>query len=304
MGARPDRRRAQVRGQGTSLNDYVQVNNQNIKPPTTMTISAWVWADAIPAWASIVDNWPDDTAQMQVRFGMNALDGDLSSYLSGSGGDVIGPVREGLGTLMPLGTWEHVALVCNGQTMQLSRNGAAGHPVAYGGQINTNTLSYTLGFGAKIDADGTAVNYWKGKMDDIGMWTRGAHQGGDPLHLPRRPGGPAADQRGCLLLHPALHLGSTAGRHQVCRGVPSKFHRAGHRQGTLFQWNENDTALVGATNNTLSLYGPLTNSASYRVVVTDAGNGLSVTSAPAALTVNAVTSITTALAGYWPFNET
>jgi hypothetical protein len=298
------------RGQGTSLNDYVQVNNQNINPLTTMTISAWVWADAISTWASIVKNWPGGSSD-QVHFGMNALDGDLSNYLGGPDGGTIGPVREGLGTLMPLGTWVHVALVCNGQTMQLYRNGAAiGTPVAYGGLINTNTLSNTLGFGAKINANGVPPTtadggYWKGKMDDIGIWTRGLTKAEIlSIYLAGQAGQPLTNAGAYSVTLPYIS-GQPQGVAKYAGEYQANFTVLAVGEGTLsYEWNENGTALIGATNNTLSLHGPLTNSTSYRVVVTDAGNGLSVTSAPAALTINAVTSISTALAGYWPLNET
>ena len=54
---------------------------------------------------------------------------------------------EGAGTPIPLNTWEHVALVCDGQNMRLYRNGMqVGTPVAY------NAILVTLGHRNFVDA--------------------------------------------------------------------------------------------------------------------------------------------------------
>lgn len=299
------------RGPGTGLNDYVQVLNNNIRPPTTMTIGAWVWVDSISTWASILKNWPNNTGNAQVHFGMNSTDGDLSNYLWVPGYTQVGPVREGLGDLLPLGQWVHVALVCNGYTMQLYRNGAAsGTAVAYVGQINTNTLANTLGMGVKLLATGlpdtASPGYWKGSLDDMGVWTRGL----SPTEILAIF---VAGQAGHTLTNADAYAGQTLplitgqpqGVTRYAGEYKAQFTVQAVGQGALtYQWRANGADLTGATNNTLNLPGPFTNSVTYTVVLTDTGNGHSLTSAPAALTVQAVTSITTGLAGYWNFDET
>src|SRR6185436_7538407 len=99
--------------------DHVRVPDYP-KPRTAMTLCAWVWADARPTWATILKNWPAP-ATAQFHLGLENTSGDLSNYLIQQGGTQLGPVQEG--AALPLGSWQHVALVCDGSTMRLYRNG-------------------------------------------------------------------------------------------------------------------------------------------------------------------------------------
>jgi hypothetical protein len=300
------------RGPGPGLNDYVQVTANNIQPATTMTISGWVWADSILPWASILKNWPTISSN-QVHFGLYAADGDLSNELGlrPYGVQFIGPVREGAGRLLPVNAWVHVALVLNGETMQLYRNGTpVGAPLAYNGVINTNTLSNTLCMGAKLDGTGLPnalfPSYWQGKMDDMGFWTRGltpaeilsiyvAGQAGQPLTN--------AGAYGSVTL--PLITSQPRGVTRYAGEYNAQFSVLAVGGGALsYQWRENGLNVQDATNNILTLPGPFASSASYSVAVTDAGNGLSVTSAPAALTILGVSDIAAGLVGHWTFDET
>lgn len=155
--------------------DYVLVPNYP-KPTATLTLCAWVWANARTTWATIAKNWPSTASQF--HFGLNDVQGDLSNYLMPQGAGQVGPVREGASSPLPLGSWQHVALVCDGRAMQLYRNGVpVGAPLAYNGSINTNLANQSLGIGAKIGPTGVPPTtadsgYWQGKMDDLGLWTR------------------------------------------------------------------------------------------------------------------------------------
>jgi hypothetical protein len=299
------------RGPGTGLNDYVTVAADNIRPARTLTIATWIWVDAISTWASIIKNWPADTANGQVHFGMNSTDGDLSNYLIDGAGTFTGPVREGLGNLMPLGQWVHVALVCNGQTMQLYRNGApSGSPLPYSGSINTNTLGTSLSIGAKLGAGGLPydanVAYWKGSMDDMGFWTRGLAPGEIlAIFVAGQAGHTLTNADAYTGLTLPLITGQPQGATKFQGEYKAQFSVQAVGQGALsYQWRAEGTPVSDATDNVLNLYGPLTNSVSYTVVVTDAGNGNSITSSPALLNILPVTSITNALAGYWNLDET
>ncbi len=163
---------------GPANADHVRVPNYP-KPRTNMTLSAWVWADARPQWATIVKNW-QTPGTAQFHFGLQDTGGDLSNYLIQQGGTQLGPVQEGVA--LPLGAWQHVALVCDGGTMRLYHNGAqVGAPLPYNGTINTNCAA-SLGIGAKLAAGsvppaGSDAGYWQGKMDDLGIWTRALSAG-------------------------------------------------------------------------------------------------------------------------------
>src|SRR5688572_20196695 len=64
---------------GPANGDYVRVPNYP-KPTTGMTVSAWVWADARPTWATIVKNWGSSAAG-QFHFGLQDTAGDLSNFI-------------------------------------------------------------------------------------------------------------------------------------------------------------------------------------------------------------------------------
>jgi hypothetical protein len=154
---------------GPADRDFVFVPNYP-KPGTQMTLCAWVWADARPQWASIAKNWPTETTA-QFHFGLQDTSGDLSNYLIQQGGARLGPVQEG--TPLPLGSWQHVALVCDGGMMRLYRNGAqVGSPLSYNGTINTNPVNASLSLGAKWMSAASVDSFWQGKMDDMGLWSR------------------------------------------------------------------------------------------------------------------------------------
>lgn len=72
------------------VNDWVRVAT-SVKPTTAMTISMWAWADTRPTWASFAKNWGGGVSS-QFHLGLNAGDGDMSTYVTGSGG-VAGAAR-------------------------------------------------------------------------------------------------------------------------------------------------------------------------------------------------------------------
>jgi hypothetical protein len=162
---------------GPAAGDYVVVPDYP-KPGSTLTISAWVWAESLPTWATILKNWQTEPTA-QFHFGLNDAQGDLSNYLIQQGGTFVGPVREGANAPLPLASWQHVALVCDGSAMRLYRNGVpVGAPLPYNGTINTTAVASSLGIGAKLgpgDVPPTSADsgYWHGKMDDLGFWHRG-----------------------------------------------------------------------------------------------------------------------------------
>jgi hypothetical protein len=82
-------------------------------------------------------------------------------------------VREGTATPLPLSSWQHVALVCDGQNMRLYRNGSqVGAAVAYDGTLRTNPVNQFLSIGSKASSSTAADSFWNGMLDDIVLWSR------------------------------------------------------------------------------------------------------------------------------------
>src|SRR5688572_250090 len=130
-----------------------------------MTVSAWVWADTRPAWASIAKNWGGSTAG-QFHLGLQDAAGDLSNFIRTQSGATPN-AREN--TPMLLGSWQHVAFTADGATMSLYRNGALVNSAAYAGNLAVPPMA-ALGIGAKLNDAGTAPDsttpgFWHGKMD-------------------------------------------------------------------------------------------------------------------------------------------
>lgn len=286
------------RGAGAGLNDYVNVDNYP-KPATTLTISAWVWADSRPTFATIVKNWPG--SQQQFHFGLEGTAGDLSNYLMQQGPVQLGPVREGAGTPLPTNSWQHVALVCNGRVMQLYRNGApAGAPLAYNGTIQANPVNPYLSIGAK--RNGAVVDsYWQGKMDDLGLWTRGLTA--DEIFSIYKAGTNGQPLTSAVFGNPPEITVQPQGltRYMGEFGTPLSAAAAG-TEPLSYQWQRDGADVSGANSTTLNL-GQATNGTggNYTLIVTNVYG--SVTSAPAIVTVIAVTAVSDALAGYWNFDE-
>ncbi len=155
---------------GPAVSQYARVADYP-KPVSTMSLSVWVWADSRSTWASIVKNWGGSQSG-QFHFGLDAESGQLSDYLTMSGG---GSASARETVPMPLGSWEHVAFVCDGVAMRLYHNGAEVGSSAYDGTLVAPSMA-SLGIGVKLDdageAPGSPAGYWHGKMDDLGIWGR------------------------------------------------------------------------------------------------------------------------------------
>ncbi|MCZ7639965.1 MAG: hypothetical protein M5U12_30300 [Verrucomicrobia bacterium] len=72
------------------------------KPDRVMSLSAWVWAESLPTWASIAKNWGDPSATGQFHFGLNESAGDLSNYITQGGGGVVSARTQ---QPLPTGKW-------------------------------------------------------------------------------------------------------------------------------------------------------------------------------------------------------
>lgn len=154
---------------GPAASQWVLVNDYP-KPDTVMSISAWVWADARPTWASIAKNW-GQSASGQFHFGLNDAGGDLSNYITQGGG---GTASARTGNVLPTGAWIHTTFVCDGARLRLYQNGIEVASAPYDGTLVAPPVMASLAIGVKTGDDGLtpAFGYWQGRMDDVGLWRR------------------------------------------------------------------------------------------------------------------------------------
>jgi hypothetical protein len=156
---------------GLAFSDYVRVDSFT-RPTTTMTISAWVWADSAPPWAVIANNWDSTTGPFS--WTMYGAGGNLGVYLTDASGII---VSHGEDTgLLTLGVWHHVAFVADGGTViRMWRDGSFVSGFNYNSTIMTNPDKPPLEIGGRTKAN-PGQSYWDGKIDDVGLWTRALSQ--------------------------------------------------------------------------------------------------------------------------------
>lgn len=140
---------------------------RNVPRPTTpaYTLSAWVYAEARPVWASIAKNWFGF-----MHFGLDSTGGQLSNYFGTSSGQP----RAIESQIFPTGSWQHVVCTVDGSTIKLFRNGALTASAAWSGTM-FSPLPVDMGIGVKLNgsvADTGAPGYWQGKIDEMGLWHR------------------------------------------------------------------------------------------------------------------------------------
>jgi len=144
--------------------DYPKTTNQ-------LSVVAWVRADSRPRWASIAKNWGEGRIG-QFHFGLFDHTGELEILVKG-------PRRGGARvrdtTPFPIGSWQHVAFVADGETLRLYRNGrevgSARHRA-----IGSPTIQ-SLGIGAKLIGNhpkrpGEPSDFWHGKIDELALFNR------------------------------------------------------------------------------------------------------------------------------------
>ena len=154
---------------GPDLQEWVWVSDYP-KPDRVMSCSAWVWAESLPTWASVAKNWGQATTG-QFHFGITDSSGDLSNYITQSGG---GTVSARTQQPFPIGTWVHVAFVCDGASLRLYQNGVQVAAAAYDGSLIAPPAMHSLAIGVKTGDDGVTPDsgYWDGRIDDLGLWLR------------------------------------------------------------------------------------------------------------------------------------
>jgi alpha-mannosidase len=153
---------------GTS--NYVLVGNYP-KPSTTATYTAWVYANSVTTWASIIKNWGNSSTG-QIHLGINNTTGKLGVYVTQSNGTTVNCSE---GTAFPTSSWQHVAVVADGSNIRLYRNGTQVASVGYNGTLKTGFTA--LGIGVKLNDAGTGPDsaspgYWNGKIDDVRVYSR------------------------------------------------------------------------------------------------------------------------------------
>jgi hypothetical protein len=163
-------------GDRVIVHDYPKTTNDRL------TVSAWVMAMGWPAWPMIASNWlprEERSGTGQFHFGLHGRDGDLCACMTQRDGQRV-LVREGDRQPLPPLVWQHVALVADGTTLRLYRNGKE---VAFGPCVGVLPQSpvAALGVGCRTNEAGTDAlpdvlyhnnNYWQGRIDELAIFNQ------------------------------------------------------------------------------------------------------------------------------------
>jgi len=155
---------------GPSSGQSVSVANFAM-PTTSMTLTAWVWANTLPRWATIAANW--NGAWGAFNYATFGGDPNMSLYVADA--YVQGGINIDYGyssTSLSLNQWHFVAFVANSAngTVTFMQDGALAGSFGYRGQLLASSSQLNLGDDPSDTA--TGQGNWDGKIDDLAIWTR------------------------------------------------------------------------------------------------------------------------------------
>lgn len=268
----------------TALSEYVIVPTWPKAVNGTMTFSAWVWADARPDQARIACGGSGWDGIGQFLFSQSTGTSDLRGYVETSGSAQVSAQE---GVLFPTNGWQHVAMVADGTTLRIYRNGVQVATNAYDGTLFNPTNALSLG--ARLDATDSAVESgaWEGKMDDMAYWTRGL-SGAEvfALYAAGVNGLPVTQADAYNKILPPLIAQSPASATVLAGDKVTLSVQAASLSPLTYQWRQGSLPVPNATNASLTFAWITPGDAGDYTVVVSNSSG-SVTSAPpAVLTVN------------------
>ncbi|MFH5806725.1 LamG-like jellyroll fold domain-containing protein, partial [Alienimonas sp. DA493] len=168
---------------GPGEDAYAVFNGYRPATDDALTVCAWVMAGTRPRWAAIAKNWDVEydtrdgkkiyrRADGQFHFGLKDDDGDLEVQVRDRRGEIV-DVREG--EPLPIGVWQHVAFVVDGETLRLYRNGVERASAPCDG-LATDAPPH-MGIGAKLHPGGLQPDFrnpgfWHGRIDELAIYHR------------------------------------------------------------------------------------------------------------------------------------
>jgi hypothetical protein len=158
--------------------DYAIVRHYPKAQTDRVSVSAWVWADALDPWGTIVQGRSPSVASNgqyvdQFYLGVNPDLVLTATVLQRDGQEIRAQER---GKVLPRRRWQHVAFVADGSLLRLYRNGVEVAASPCDG-IDPRLSARTLAIGALLeDLDATLrQNYtgcWNGRLDEIAVFNR------------------------------------------------------------------------------------------------------------------------------------
>lgn len=152
--------------------DYILISDYE-KPSSFATYSAWVKADSLTNWGTILKNWGESTAG-QIQLGLESNSGKLSVHIMQSNGNEVSCSEA---SAFPTGIWQHVAVTADGSRIRLYRNGVETASTGYNGSLKTSFAPLGIGTkpndaGTRAAAAGASPGWWNGDIDDVRIYSK------------------------------------------------------------------------------------------------------------------------------------
>lgn len=165
----------------------------------SLTVAAWVNVRSGPYWAAIAKNRGESKqSQGQFSLGLFERDGTLVARVTQPDGvEVL--IHEPAGSPLPLNQWVHVAMVADGSTLKIYRDGLeVGSVPCTGVDAKPRLKSLSVGYRAGSAPDGTPAQtnqgeYWDGLVDEVAIFHRGLTA--DQVRELYEAGRPAGDKK-------------------------------------------------------------------------------------------------------------
>lgn len=156
---------------GPSTHEYVSVPNFAM-PTASMTLTAWVWANATPYWATIAANW--NGAWGAFNYATFGGTPNMSLYVAdgGSPPNIVNVDYGVSSTSLSVNQWHFVAFVANSLTgtVTFMQDGVVTGSFGYGAQLFASSSQLNIGDDPSDTSPGQGN--WDGKIDDLAIWTR------------------------------------------------------------------------------------------------------------------------------------
>jgi Concanavalin A-like lectin/glucanases superfamily len=156
---------------GPTTHEYVSVPNFTM-PTASMTLTAWVWANATPNWATIAANW--NGAWGAFNYATFGSTPNMSLYVAdgGSPPNIVNVDYGVSSTSLSLNQWHFLAFTADSQTHTATfmQDGVVTGSFNYSGELLASSSQLNIGDDPSDTSPGQGN--WNGKIDDLAIWSR------------------------------------------------------------------------------------------------------------------------------------
>ena len=175
-----------LRFRGPMVGDYAIVPDYPKATHGRLTVSAWVLAIGRPYWAMVAANWGNvyvgryDQGQFMLGICQFPKERKLLAAVTQRDGRLACAEvhEEPFSEALPMGVWQHLALVADGTVLHVYRDGVQVAAIPCLGVLPNPPMT-SLGIGCKTNTAGTGLQedpvqraYWQGRIDELAIFNQ------------------------------------------------------------------------------------------------------------------------------------